>query len=729
MKKTIALALALMMALSAASLAAVVTPTEEVIDDLAVMPIAEKPIEEETETKDLKALMEKALISVKSRIDVPDDAEFDSYTYSNQLGTVFSFNWNYEIDGEPNHIYVECSEDGFIYSYGCSSDVYYGEYRKLPNVSSVDAEKTASATLRKLMSKGYSAYRLKETPVTKFSNSYSFVYEGVKNNVPIEGSYVHIIVDGINGIATLYNAFPIPEGVEYAAVSEVIGDKKAASAYISLSEAELVYRDFYGEDNVKFIRPVYNVSGKVIDAFTGEEADLYEYIGYDHNAATEEAEMDMAKSAEGMGGVRLSEAEIGALEKLPGLLSLEEIEKKARSFDYFSLNSYKLTNYRLTGYEDQYRWGLDFVFAFDRDKEENAGKSDLNVSMTLDAKTGALLSFYTYDYNATIPSNPDFYIKKAPEEVEKVMKAFVPEKYRESMRLEKNDGLEFTNMSGNDRYIFYNYVRTNEGVLYYSNGVSIRYDCYTGKVSSFNLNWEENITFPSVFGAIGDTAAKKAIAEFYGTDLRYSPVRDEFGDIISYSLVYTVNAQLSAVDALKGFVVDYDGEEYEPEEEAAAGEYPEYIEKLYSVGVTFGEESIDKVDFDEDVTDTELLYMLASAYSRFYGPYPILKENYSPFVSQLSKYGIIKDKIVPKDEKISALQAVVYSLDAFRFGEVAKLSELFKDKGYEDIAKDKVGYAAVSDAMGLLPAGKITDKTITKKEAAAIVYALLEKVQ
>lgn len=685
-------------------------------------------IEEKKESvPDMKA----ALTAVKSRIDIPDDAEFNYYTYTNELGTVFSFDWSYEVDGDSRYVYVECDENGFIYSYYPSSSSVTIDYKRLPTIDYAKAKSIAVSQLKKLMPKGYSAYKLEEDLTVDYAEFYGFRFQGYKNDIPVNNTYVSVEINGVTGEVNGYHAVPIREDIEYADPSTVIGAAKAGEAFAKLSEAKLVYSNFYDENNEMFVRPVYNVSKVTIDALTGEEADLYQYVGTTNDSAAEEdlkAEAGSSSSA-AMDKVQFSEAELNAIEGLAGYLTVEQAEKAVRGYDYFDLSEYKLVNSSMRKYNDDYRWTLEFVKAFDRENEEYAKMEDLHADFTIDAKDGKLYSYSSYDYNAEEPKNPEYYEKKASAEVDKFMDEFVNESIRSKIKLNESEGDVIYTRKIGDRYMYFDYQRVNEGVPYSANSVTLRFDCYTGKISYFRINWDDSIQFPSVRNAISADMAKNSVISLYGFELKYMPVTDEHGKALNYVLVYNLDGNNTTVDALNSGVIEhYAYASSDNDTSKLDGHWAEeYMKKLYSVNTVFNDNGIGAVDPDAEVTDAELIYMLATSRRRFYEPYPIA-ENYASFASMLVKHGVTDEKITLEGKKISALDAAVYALDAFKYGDVAKLGDIFKTDGLEGIDSDKIGYAAIANAMEILH-GEISAESMTYGEAAFMVYKLLSRMQ
>ncbi len=680
-------------------------------------------ISDDNKAPDMKA----ALTAVKSRISIPDTAEFDYYTYSNELGTVFAFDWSFEENGSNRFIYVECDENGFIYSYNDSYSTITTDYKRLPTIDYSKAKSLAGSMLRRLMPSGYSAYKLVEGDESDYSEYYRFEYQGYKNNVPVSDASIGIEVNGVTGRVSNYYASPIRSDVSYEDSANVIGVDKAREAFMSLSEAELVYSDFYDESGEKYIRPVYNVGRVNINALTGETAKLYKYQGY--SSSNDKANMEASTAADAAGSVSFSDAELDAINGLSGYLTVGEAEKKVRSYKYFELDSFSLVDSSMRKGSDDYVWSLEFVKAFDRDDEESAMLEDVYANFTIDAKTGEIYSFNKYDYNAEEPKNIEYYRNKAASEAEKMLNELVGENIRISLKLSTSDNAMTAASKADNRYIYFTYQRVNEDVVYSRNYVTMRFDSYTGKICQYRIVWDDSAQFPSVGKAIGSAAAKNIVTELYGFSLRYSPICDEHGKVLSYALIYVLDGTYTTVDALSSDILNTYSSSENNDTSALDGHWAEeYVKKLYSVGVCFNDNGIGDISPDSSVTDTELIYMLATARRRFYEPYPVSEASYSDFCSALLKYKVTDAAPVLKGKPISAIDAVVYALDAFRYGDVAKLNEIFKSDGLEDIAADKLGYAAIANAMKLLRRD-VEAESMTYAEAAYMVYSLLSKVQ
>ena len=133
------------------------------------------------------ALMEKALTTVKSRIDVPAElSEFSSNAYEYGGAARYSFTWNDKEGYE--RINVSCNGSGQILSYNYNVSGSYRGEQKLPSVTKDEAKAAAEAFLSKAAPETVAD----ESDCLKFvsahsgyDNSYNVSFEREKSGVTV----------------------------------------------------------------------------------------------------------------------------------------------------------------------------------------------------------------------------------------------------------------------------------------------------------------------------------------------------------------------------------------------------------------------------------------------------------------------------------------------------------------------------------------------------------------
>lgn len=123
----------------------------------------------------------------------------------------------------------------------------------------------------------------------------------------------------------------------------------------------------------------------------------------------------------------------------------------------------------------------------------NSYNKETVINISLDANTGALVSMHNDKYGKTSNiSIPKLSIEEAKKISDNFIKNINPSEYK---LCELSKGKWFSNRGNSTDYSF-TYVRNLYGAKYYDNYISVTVDGVTGKIISYNFNWDENIKVP-----------------------------------------------------------------------------------------------------------------------------------------------------------------------------------------------------------------------------------------
>ncbi len=115
-------------------------------------------------------------------------------------------------------------------------------------------------------------------------------------------------------------------------------------------------------------------------------------------------------------------------------------------------------------------------------------------------------------------------------------------------------GQEFINDMFMNRY-FFNFVRTENGVVYQGNTASVQIDNKTKEVKNFNVLWDKKLVFAEPKDIVSIKDAQKVYKEKINFDLLYK--YDYTSDSKAPKLVYSMIDQNKSVDAKTGKVLNY----------------------------------------------------------------------------------------------------------------------------------------------------------------------------
>jgi hypothetical protein len=507
---------------------------------------------------------------------------------------------------------------------------------------------------------------------------------------------------------------------------------QAKEAFANKTGVELVYKLRYDYDTKTISSfPVYEVNngtGKAIDAQTGEIiVPVRDYNVYYGGALGKEASASMADGK----GNGLTKQEQKVVEEVKGLLTKEEAKSYAEKY-FPRVKDTPITNASLykSEYDNNYIWRItmqktdsskDQEMSNEKIKEMIAAgdesmppfiSSDINLSV--DAKTGEILSYYYYSGhgNQTIKVTQD----KLKEKVEAFLKNIAKDKYSLTRYVEANEEEMPMPLSSENPFASYNYTRLANGVPVNGNGLSVTYDAAKGEVTSYSNTWNQ-LTFKD----ISDTISKREIADKMGIELMYVS-KDEKNSILAYT---TVESYMTFNPYTGELVNSYDGKPMTHAPQTIYNDIKGHskeavIKKLYDSGIYLPGKS-----FKPDAAINQLDFLRLVLKISDAGVTE--KDIYSRAVSE----GVIEEKEKNKNMIITKEKAVKYIINSTKYKEIAKITDIynypFKDE--KEISKELKGHVTLAYGLKLIekdqtnlfnPAAKLT-----RAEAAQIIYNLM----
>ncbi len=732
--------------------------------------------------------MKNVLTQIKLLIDIPEEyTEFDYNLYTRYDDESWDFTWRNE--DYTKFIYINADGNGKIISYEHSQR---RASFKAPVIFKADALDKAYDFIEKLYPEIMDEVKLVDSDYVYFaSNSYSFNFCRNVNGIDYTGSSISISVSNTDGrIVSFYINWD--EDLSFDKPENIISSTDALAKWKVDSAMDLKYRIFTNYENGEYKDTVAKLiyinreNQKNILALTGdylEENYTWSDDYYDDaEDSTMKDEMNSAMGSESS-RVEFTESELKRLEELAGYISVNEADKKLRSYKKLAIDdTFKLASYS-TGYNYQpytnsddrpIVWNLNYTGIV-----KEGDFSPLTAAATVDAKTGELISFYSYRYYDYFDENGNF-VKPVlvlnEEGAQKLADEFLmevqPEKHKDltfasshtnntinyisneyGREDAQNDGFYYTSVATT-------FNRTHNGIQVMSNGANITVDCVEGKIINYSVNWTDNLAFDSDKALIDEKEALDIYLENSKVDLRYIPytiyIYDQpadraydkemylekyAGDIVrTYTetrLIYGFNAPFYAVSAVSAQPINYDGKVYEQPvimefdgfDDISGHWAEEKIKLLSDIGVVLPADSFRP---DDAITQKEFIAMLVAVAngSPIVKSYTELDKNMDYLISEMNYrnyYISDKDADIQPDASLMRKDAAKFIMRALGYERIATLGNIFKTDFIDNDKIDTayIGYAAIAKALGIINGsdGRFNgDENITRAESVILIY-------
>ncbi|MCL1808424.1 MAG: S-layer homology domain-containing protein [Clostridiales bacterium] len=634
--------------------------------------------------------LEQAILKVKSVIDIAEEASiFDYRSWDDpESGKMLSLNWN---DKKYEKSYsVTVNEDGVILNY------YFYEYREGGGIGTLTREqgqKSAEAFLSKALPASMKDFRLKDSHSNDMS--FSYAYDCYVNGFPVVGMSFSVEVDKFSGkVGSYYSGDVIRKKDVFPAAGNKISEDKAKEAFIEGSGVSLVYNSHYDYENRELcIYPAFSIDGSVfVDAATGKLVENYRNY-YAYGTAKDAGGIMRLEAA---ANASLSPEEQIVVDSVSGLMSKEEAVRAASSIVPGLPSASKLAGANLSSrYEEKgkYYWHLNFE----------------NCSVTVDAKSGELISYYSYgeaggkegavSEETARKTAMDFIKKAAGAKLEKAAYS------------ERASRLPHT----------FTYVREVNGVQFPGNSISVSVDSASGKIAHYNLNWYDSAEFPGISGAMAIGEAFGAFAGGGKFDLLYMRTgKDKIA--LAYGFL---DAPDYSLDPFTGGKLGYDGKPYKDRRsvdsysDIAGKWYEETVKSLLDNGYY-----LEGSEFKggAQITQEEFLRYVHSPMQAYYAS--------DEFYDMLER-----SKVVLKGEKapgseLTRQDAAKFAIRFMGLEKAARDGSIFKNMFSDAVEPDYAGYAALAKTLGVMQgdtSGNFNgEKAMTRAEAAVVVFNLLK---
>lgn len=598
-------------AVAAALLAGTVPAVFPVYADTAAASVSAS-----SEKEDDSSAMEKLIVEVKSRIDIPEElTEFEFSKEGSGAVTYYTFRWSTPDDAaESKNLSVSISGDTII-NYDYSE--YSIDNRRVPSfgkLSSADIEKKALGYIAKLDPHFGDSVKLGDFRGYVRGDNVTIGFTRTENGADVFGNGGSVTVDKNTGDLVSFSA-SWWDNAELADISKAVDAEKMQSAYKADANAELLYAIRYDSDAKKFVPTlIYSVSNdKYYDLNSAAGSSYYaDYLkAQKENRLIDEGyyegglyAMETADSAAAgdMGKMSLSPAELKAVSEEKGVISKEKAESIARDNKYLPLDStLTLKNAELykndaSSAKQGYEWSLRFTSADEKNRSTN-------VWVNIDAETGSITSVSSWSDSNKEASDSSAAKSAAVNAAKDLLGAKAAEYKLDDPEINEDAVGNFTF----SRYV--NGVKVADDNAY----ITVNAD---GKVTHYSCDYH-NVEFPSAEAVSKD----KAFASVFASDdfdCGYRGFRTMDGKTHTYPVFSMTDTYY--VNAKTGEKCSYDGSAYVDEKTGysdISGHWCEkYAEKLLEYGISL-ESDDGKLNPGTAVTVGKFSDLLGSVYGYY----------------------------------------------------------------------------------------------------------------
>lgn len=557
-----------------------------------------------------------------------------------------------------------------------------------------------------------------EVNIGNLSSRYANIsFNRVINGVKVSGDYVSVSLDKYTGDIRSMNCH-ITRFEKADGKDGIISEEDAREKLFELSELSLEYKKLHDENRAILVF----VPKKRYHMISASDGELFEIT---YNSKLESAAPEADSAGGGANSTMkdmLTEKELEEIVEAESLISKEEIAAKIKKLAKTAVASYTLTS---VDYGRRYKDEENFIHIA---SATLVGKNNEYGSVVFDAKTGELLSIYSYSYNNSVKKGStkddellatahQFIKTHAPEEAEKV------ELYEENAYM------------GN-----FSFIRVENEIPYAENSISVYVDANSGKIMRYNKYWDDETAFEDPEGIISDENAKEKYIEAAGCELLYIPDGVEMHAYCraeELKLIYRHKDNIPAyISARDGSSLNYSLAPFE-EKEKETGFYDDLeghfakdaVKTLSENGIIFTKEK--SFAPDKKLSKEELVRMLFSFEQGRYIE-PTESEMKELFDEALSR-GLIDGSADDRKKTVRRDEAASVIVRFLGYKKASEIPGIFKT-GFSDetgIKKEYVGSVAIAKGLKIINGsgnGRFDpSREVTRGEFAVMLFGTFGK--
>ena len=687
------------------------------------------------------------LTAVTAQVKKTLGLDTEKYTefYGDLVEDLLAPSWYLDWSGESGTLSITATETGKVLQYrlyeNTERPISSGGFAPaFPAGSPEAAEAAAQVFLRRVLGSSESA-ELELQTVSLGATAYRFTGEILLNGLPAglscslsvrceDNVITSFYRDDLNG--QIIGNVPSARGriSPVAARAELKKTLSLRLEYVSAGEGQAVLRYLpeYGDDYY-------------VDATTGRLVNLTELsrevaagaLG-SNGAMKEETRVEAPSAAAG-----LTKAEQEGAERLKNALSKETLDKKARAVTALGLEPYTLSGADYTVAREDMETDHPVTVALRYGRQVNG--ASWRRTVTMDAETGELLSVSSSGWLNGDGAERKVTLGEAQTRAAEFLHRQVGEQFAQTALYDSVDAME------NDRRVSHSFTFAQKvnGYFFPESMISVGVDATDGSISSYSNGFVEEVTFDDPAGILTEEQALEAWLNTYTVQSGYVRVptlvdysRPEYKALQDYGISYLYRLVLGytleredyllGIDAKTGAAVE---PEWAAEENGLAytdvsGHWAEQeICKLAQFGVGY---SANEFRPDGALTQLDLVALMASAAGYRYD---------GAAADDLYEYafsmGLLKREERNDTALLNRAETVRLLMEALGYGEVARLTGIFRTGFADDAAIPAAayGHVALAKGMGLVAADSSNcfrpADTATRAQAAVMLCRFMER--
>ncbi|WP_159456471.1 S-layer homology domain-containing protein [Intestinibacillus massiliensis] len=676
------------------------------------------------------AQLEAVTRSVKAQLDIGDQYT-DFYGQLDDDGLEPYWNLQWEAPGE--RIGVEASQDGVIRWYSRNTDgiARYGDDfpPQLPKITREQAQAAAQAFAKRVLKSGETVVFEENTDSARPLNTDSFYLYGTLhyNGLPTPVS-ISMSVRTSNLEVYRYNRNADKRVGAIPSKTPSVRQADAAALLRGTRKLQLVYTTQTGDgkplDKAVLRYVPEDVDNFIVDAQSGKLVNLTALMEQlARNGATADASAGdggtMSGAAKEQG---LSEAEQQGADLLRDVLSKEALDQKLRAMGELGLSGFQIMNasYRVNRESKDVSCYLSYT--------KGSGEAQAHKYASVDAKTGALQSLYTYGEAPEQPAG-----RYTGEAAQTQAEAFLA-KY-ESARFAKT-GL-YKSDEGDNRAVSLVYAQQENGYPFPENQYTVGINRENGTVDRFTSSWTEGVTFDDAQNLIGADQAMDAYFGSFTVTLGYIAVPVKIDPNIYPQ--YAKAGYTYLYEWRLGYQAEQDGRCYGVD--AKTGEAL-FIKTAKAEGLQYGDVDLAKypqaatlasygIGFtggalqpQKQLTQADLLALLLSTDGYSYDPEA--EKGLDQLYEAAYSRGLLTRTERAPEAAVTRTGLVKMLISAAGYGKAAELPGIYRTTFTDEAAipAADLGYVAIAQGMGLVRGdekGRFQPGDAATREQAIIV--------
>ncbi|MEJ8554012.1 YcdB/YcdC domain-containing protein [Tepidibacter sp. Z1-5] len=680
---------------------------------------------------------------VKNYLGIQLDNKFESRLEledENYRGiSVWSMNWNKHEEDIDVDIDVEIdSNNGKILEFRYDT---WDENKLVATMTKEEAKKIADDFLKKINPDESNKVRLTDNNYFSrdFSGpNYDFEYVRQENKLDFDQNRINIEVNGNTGKIESYS-LNWDYDMKFDENKDVIDKDKAKQTLKDNVNMELVYSDVDKNDdgnsekiNLSYV-PQWE-KGFLVDSKSGDVVGwegLKNELKYKDIKDEEKEKIYINSTKPKDRSAELTEKEAKDI--------IESIVKEIIKDDFeIDRLRYEENSSRFIA-RGKNVWRADF----------NIKNKDLDGSIYINALTGEMISFDSYNFNDDDEFEPKLSWSEGYDKAVNILSKYYGYNIKDvnTKLLEQNSYFYVNGKKINAQTYIYNFARVNDKIDYQDNNICVGVDAKTGDIEQIQYRWDKEAKFPTVENVIDKDKAKDIYFDNANLELGYFNINNG-KDVENAKVLYSIKDMymIERVDSITGDILDYNGMKIKKNDDE---NYSDKVKDHWAkkeLTILSDNHIIDFKDFEpnKEISKIDAVKMIVNA--KGYNTYELndiekvkfkdIKDNdedmsYIKFAVEY-KFVDNKEENFNKDAKITRQEMAKMIVKLIDKDEMANMKGVYS-LGFGDeasIDNNYKGYVAVCKGLGIINGDNSNFRpkdNATMTEMAVSIYKALSK--